>query len=136
MNYKKQLAHFNMGDITKPHIVNDVAIALATDCLAKEKSQVIIKLSYSFMTKVRIWPTTYLICKQNDFRSKLLFNFNIGEYPLWSTVSAFEEFSLVFDGLPQNCTSFDLYEDIPEPGEFHIANIQRNKTDVYNFLVQ
>lgn len=43
-------------------------------------------------------------------------------------------FKLVFTGLPKNCMSFDLIEDIPENG-FVVRNIQRNKSDVYSINV-
>jgi len=41
-------------------------------------------------------------------------------------------FTLVFSGLPKNCNSFDLFEDIPEGNGFYTGTISRNKTDVYS----
>ena len=40
-------------------------------------------------------------------------------------------FTLVFSGLPKDCKSFDLREEIPEEGGFLVKNIKRNGTDVY-----
>jgi hypothetical protein len=42
---------------------------------------------------------------------------------------------MVFEALPDECITFDLYEDIPEPDEFHIKNILRNKLEVYDVLM-
>jgi hypothetical protein len=39
---------------------------------------------------------------------------------------------MVFEALPFRCVTFDLYEDIPEPGEFHVKNILKNKLGVYD----
>jgi hypothetical protein len=41
-------------------------------------------------------------------------------------------FTLVFSALPKSCTSFDLFEDIPEGNGFFTGLISRNKSDVYS----
>ena len=63
---------------------------------------------------------------------KLLYTENVGKYPNWYQLKSGERFLMVFEALPDKCLSFDLYEDIPEPGGFHIRHILRNKTEVYD----
>jgi len=56
----------------------------------------------------------------------------VGQYPNWQWIDAGERFLMVFEALPERCVTFDLYEDIPEPGEFHVKNILKNKLGVYD----
>jgi hypothetical protein len=107
-------------------------IELDPEHQADVERQVMVRSWYPFGTGVRIWPTTYLICNQTGNRSKLIYTENVGKYPGWQWLSAGERFLMVFEALPKDCVSFDLYEDIPEPGEFHIKNIRRNKIEVYD----
>jgi hypothetical protein len=84
-----------------------------------------------FPTRIRIWPSTFLVDLEKGHRSKLLYSENIAKFPEWETVVGSTSFTLVFEGLPKSCTSFDLYEDIPESGGFRIESIKRNRLDVY-----
>ncbi|MBK8329313.1 MAG: hypothetical protein IPL09_07555 [Bacteroidetes bacterium] len=86
--------------------------------------------------RIRIWPSTYLI-QENGIRKKMLHNYNIALYPEWITIKGKPYiFTLIFEGLDQDCISFDLLEDIPEPGEFHIRSIPRNQSDVYHVTIR
>jgi hypothetical protein len=69
--------------------------------------------------------------------SKLLTAINISFYPEWTRVKPYSryDFTLIFEGLPKDCTVFDLEEDIPEPGGFFASNIKRNESDVYHLEV-
>ena len=96
------------------------------------EKQVIVRSWLSISLPLRIWPTTYLICNQTGKRSKLIYTENIAKYPYWKRLMPGERFVMVFEALPDKCLTFDLYEDIPEPGEFHIKNILRNKLEVYD----
>lgn len=79
---------------------------------------------------VRMWPSTFLV--QNDgLRKKMLHLFNICLYPEWQWVTSGYQFTLIFEGLGDDCFSFDLFEQAAEPGGFLVKNIQRNVTDVY-----
>lgn len=82
---------------------------------------------------VRVWPTIYLIPKGSNHKCKLLHHFNIVMYPKWQPLAANQSlrFTLLFEGLPADCTSFDLVEIIPEPNPFEMHNIPRNEQDVY-----
>jgi hypothetical protein len=78
----------------------------------------------------RIWSSTYLIEHGSDRRAKLITAFNISFAPQW-TLNDGKGFTLVFEGLSKNCTSFDLKEIIPQDGGFEISGIKRNNMDVY-----
>ena len=87
-----------------------------------------------FDPRIRIWPSTFLKPKESHEVSKLLTAVNISFYPEWTRVKPFSrhDFTLIFEGLPKDCTVFDLEEDIPEPGGFFAPNIKRNESDVYH----
>jgi hypothetical protein len=96
-----------------------------------EERQVIVHITLFEPTRARIWPTTYLICRQSGHRSKLLHTEGITLYPTWGYIPAGGTFTLIFEGLPDACTLFDLEEVIPEPGAFIARNVGRNESDVY-----
>ncbi len=102
----------------------------------QEESMVIVHCSYDslFGGGIRIWNSTVLIDHQSGDRSRLLHAENITIAPVWMEVPAgtTARFTLIFASLPKTCEVFDLYEDIPEEGGFHIKGIKRNKSDVYN----
>jgi hypothetical protein len=82
---------------------------------------------------IRIWPSTYLVCRQTGHRSKLVHAERIPFAPLWQpllpgrTVS----FTLLFEALPDDCILFDLVEDIHDESGFFTPAILRNSMDVY-----
>lgn len=85
-------------------------------------------------TSVRIWPTTFLV-QDNGEKKKLVAAYNISKYPNWEWIEADHQFTLVFEGLDKECKTFDLLEDIPEPGGFEVNSIVRNCTDVYSLKI-
>ena len=83
---------------------------------------------------VRIWPTTYLVDHENNYRSQLISAWNISLYPEWYPVSEqkkIHRITLVFSALHDHCKKFDLLEDIPERGGFIVKNITRNRLGIY-----
>jgi hypothetical protein len=90
--------------------------------------------SLPYDSYIRIWKTTYLRDKDSAHKSKLLTAHKITFFPIWMPLKSGRnaKFTLVFSSLPKNCTSFDLFEDIPEGGGFYTGIISRNKTDVYS----
>ncbi|MEZ4757820.1 MAG: hypothetical protein R2817_13405 [Flavobacteriales bacterium] len=82
---------------------------------------------------IRIWPSTYLVCRLSGHRSQLLHAEGIPLAPTWLPVAPGRsvQFTLLFAGLPQHCVLFDLVEEIPDPGGFHATSILRNGMDVY-----
>jgi len=83
---------------------------------------------------IRIWRSTFLICRQTGNRSELLHAEGIVLAPQWMPVPSGEVFvfTLVFAPLPQACAVFDLVELIPQPGGFHVPDIRRNERDLYD----
>jgi hypothetical protein len=83
---------------------------------------------------IRVWPTIYLIPKGTSHKCNLLHHFNIVMYPKSQTIgpSGQHNFTLLFEGLPADCATFDIVEIIHEDGAFESRNIPRNEEDVYH----
>jgi len=81
---------------------------------------------------IRIWNSTYLRDQDSAHKSKLLTSHNITIYPIWMEIIGNARFTLVFSALPKSCSSFDLFEDIPEGNGFFTGLIPRIKSDVYS----
>lgn len=122
-----------------PVILPDVEIdektrkSLMSD--SENEGQVIVHCAYhSLGESLRIWKTTFLVDKGSGHRSRLLHAENITFYPEWMPVpvGTTARFTLLFSRLPKGCKVFNLLEDIPQMGGFHIKNIRRNKSDVYH----
>ncbi|AYO57406.1 hypothetical protein CO230_04265 [Chryseobacterium sp. 6424] len=124
-----------MTTITKPEIATEILEDIKTS-IDNEK-QVIVHCCFSATAfgdfLIRIWPSTFLIDATTGHRSALIHHENISLFPYWSVVPPMKDywFTLIFAGLPKDCTSFDLKEIIPQEGGFEIEGIKRNKTDVY-----
>jgi hypothetical protein len=86
---------------------------------------------------IRIWKTTFLIDKSSSHRSKLVHIENISYAPQWTMIpeNKLYQFLLIFEALPKGCEIFDLLEDIQQPGGFFVADILRNKKDVYHVYI-
>lgn len=137
MNLKRFLM---AGPVTAPPKVKpsvDVETLTSIDPQTLEDSYVYVhcyfKNAYKDML-IRIWRTTFLIDKGSSHRSALVHAENISFAPVWTQIpdNKTYTFLLIFSGLPKSCLSFDLVEDIPQPGGFFIQDIQRNQTDVYH----
>lgn len=102
-----------------------------------DEQQVIVHCKYAASTEgdmIRIWKSTFLYARDSTHKSKLINTQKISIYPQWTQLEANKAFyfTLIFAGLPRDCKSFDLIENIPEPGGFFVIGINRNKVDVYN----
>lgn len=82
---------------------------------------------------IRIWPSTYLVCRQTGHHSRLLHAEGISYAPTWTHLppGAQVRFTLLFEPLPRTCLVFDLVEDIADEGAFMSQGIVRNGMDVY-----
>ncbi|NOT74015.1 MAG: hypothetical protein HOP08_03735 [Cyclobacteriaceae bacterium] len=87
---------------------------------------------------IRIWRTTFLIDRSSSSRAEMVHAENITYAPQWTVIPDGQSFNflLIFSRLPKSCTLFDLKEEIPQPGGFHIRNIERNDTDVYHVALK
>jgi len=104
-----------------------------------EEKQVIVHCTIpcEFGMGIRIWRTTYLVT-ENDVKIPLIFWKNVSLAPTWTPIftNDFYHFTLIFGGLPKSCKIFSLVEKIPEAGGFEVKNISRNKTDVYEVMIE
>lgn len=110
---------------------------LALQSYQAEEGQVIVHITYystELLDCIRIWPSTFLVPMPESEKVPLIHADNIGIYPHWKMLVPNKPhiFTLVFAALPKACTSFHLWEKIPEPGGFFIPNIKRNNVDVYH----
>jgi hypothetical protein len=106
----------------------------------QEEQQVIIHCRLPVLNDfnyVRIWNSTFLICKQTGAKTQLAHFEGISLFPYWTEVQPKQpcNFTLYFKGLPKDCQTFDLIEYINEPGGFEVKNIKRSKSDVYKVLI-
>lgn len=120
-----------------PVIIEPIEPALKEELLThmEERGQVTVRCRFASaeFNLIRIWPSTYLVCRQTGHRSELLHADGISLAPHWSPVLPGEAFAftLVFGPLPKECAAFDLVEVIPQPGGFHVPGIGRNGRDLY-----
>ncbi len=128
-----------METITKPEISQEILDSLQTK--AEEEKQVIVHCCFPATlylgSLIRIWRTTFLIDEYSGHKSHLIHHENISLFPYWTDVPPMQDFwfTLVFSGLPKECKSFNLKEEIPEEGGFFVKNIKRNGTDVYRIKI-
>ena len=120
-----------------PVTVEPIEPALKAELLTHidERGQVTVRCSFASQgfNLIRIWQSTFLVCRQTGHRSELLYADGIAIAPQWMPVlpGAAAVFTLVFAPLPKDCSAFDLIEDIPRAGGFHVSGIGRNERDLY-----
>ncbi len=120
-----------------PVVLEPIEPALKEELLTNidERGQVTVRCRFDSaeFNLIRIWRSTYLVCYDTGHRSELLYADGIAIAPQWMPVlpGAAAMFTLVFAPLPKECSAFDLIEDIPQPGGFHVAGIGRNRRDMY-----
>lgn len=87
---------------------------------------------------IRVWHSTFLIDRTSGSRAQLVHAENISYAPVWTAIPGKQTYSflLIFSGLPKTCNLFDLVEDIPQAGGFHVSGIGRNEQDVYHVTIQ
>ena len=123
--------------IDKPKIDIDQSILNKLCSQVDEQGQVVLhflfKASIFGGEKIRIWPTTYLYDNNSEYRAELVHQENISLAPHWTELepSSATYFTLVFNGLPKSCLSFDFKEHCEGGGAFHAKAIRRNNSDVY-----
>lgn len=86
---------------------------------------------------IRVWRSTFLIDRTSDSRAQLVHAENISYAPQWTFIPGKQlyTFLLIFSALPKDCKVFDLVEDIPQAGGFHVSGIARNGQDVYHVTI-
>jgi hypothetical protein len=123
--------------ITKPKVEIEQDLLEKLSTLSSEEGQVVLHFLFESNQMgyyIRIWPTTYLFDNHSEHRSELIHLQNISHYPTWTWCKPGSKnyFTLIFSGLPKNCTTFDFIEECNgHSGAFEIRNIARNNSDVY-----
>jgi hypothetical protein len=119
--------------ISKPRVRIDEDIRAFLQTEEQRTTIVHCRIFSPYPTLARIWQSTYLV-EEDGNKVLLIKAFNISMAPDWTwfiTEDGLVCFTLLFEGLSKGCTSFQLLEDINEPGGFYSGKIERNKTDVY-----
>ena len=123
--------------IAKPQVEIDNALKELINEQTEECTIVHCRLFTDQPTGVRIWPDTFLI-EDGGKRCKLVKNFNISIMPQWTfhfVSNTFIRFTLVFEALGRNCSTFYLLEDIKQPFNFYSNKVLKNNTGVYTVEV-
>jgi hypothetical protein len=120
-----------------PSTENQTQTIAETAEQVKEEKQTIVHCHFlaSPGAMIRIWRSTFLIPAENPGQQiPLLHAENICFAPDWYRLEGygFFTFSLIFAGLPADCSRFDLREIIDQPGAFFVPDISRNSSDVYH----
>ncbi|MFB9121199.1 hypothetical protein ACFFUE_08380 [Bergeyella porcorum] len=129
-----------MTTTTQPFIAEELLQELQSQTL--EERQVIVHCCFPASplagNLIRVWRSTFLVDRNSGHRSPLLHAENITIFPFWTEVEPMQDhwFTLIFAGLPNDCTSFDLEEIIPQSGGFSVKQIRRNNTDVYRVKIE
>lgn len=127
------------GTVVKPQISKEILESLQTKF--EEEKQVIVHCCFTatpfWGNLIRIWKSTFLIDEHSEHRSQLIHTENISIFPYWTEVPVMRDywFTLIFSGLPKDCTHFSLKEEIPEEGGFYVQNIKRNQSDIYRVKI-
>lgn len=128
-----------MTTTAKPKISQELLEELQTK--VEVEKQVIVHCYFpgtpSSEMMIRIWQSTFLIDENLKHKSTLIHHENISLFPYWTEVPPMKDywFTLVFSGLPTDCKTFDLKEEIPQEGGFWIRNIKRNNSDIYKVKI-
>lgn len=126
--------------ITRPEVELDADLLESLKTLHQEENQVIVHVHLRIKyppSRIRIWPTTFLIPREGGTSAKMIQCIGISRAPQWMYI--FEKscvFTLIFEGLSKDCQVFDLVEDIPLPDPFEFYGIVRNQTDVYHLSMR
>jgi len=122
--------------VTQPKVWLDPGLLESLKTLYQEENQVIVHVHLKVRNPplgIRIFPSTFLIPREDGPSSKMIQSIGISKAPQWMYIDHKScVFTLIFEGLAKECQLFDLVEVIPltDPFEFH--GIVRNQTDVYH----
>ncbi|PSL04845.1 hypothetical protein [Cecembia rubra] len=134
------MAGYQPEIITIPEVkIDEEVISKAKEAIEVERQVIVhvtMRTSFTWW-QLRIWPSTFLVPRGIGPESKLLNAENIPFYPQWLHVFGnTHRFTLIFEGLPEDCEVFDLIERIPQEGGFEYFGIRRNRSDVYHIELE
>ena len=97
----------------------------------EDEGQVTLHMRTRLGGGVRIWPSIKLRCRTTGTKSKFTHVVGLSPFPNWTRVEPGGAYTLLFEALPSSCRTFDLIEDIPQPGGLVVEDIARKGRDVY-----
>jgi hypothetical protein len=125
-------------------IAIDLKLINNAKTVQKFECQTIIHCNYTAPIKyenggwININSTTFLVNENSRFKIKLVHVENIPIAPnrhFFLKAGEKIKFTLVFQGLPKTWSSFSLLEETLFGGGFHIYNIEKNKTGIYEINI-
>lgn len=125
--------------VTKPEIGTEVLTSIDPNSLADAYIYVHCHYENEYDEMfIRIWQSTFLVDHTSGSRAQLIHAENISYAPVWTIISGKQTYTflLIFSRLPGDCKIFDLVEDIPQAGGFHVTGIARNEQDVYHVTIE
>jgi hypothetical protein len=136
--YKEQTVALNTI-VTTPELESAINELIKTSVDPEKQTIVHCRLRTEFFTYIRIHPTTYLI-ENTGKKCKLITTIDITVAPEWCAGNyqrGYNYFTLIFEGLSYECSSFHLQEFAgPVEGNlFETKMMERNKTDVYEVQI-
>ncbi|MFC3415037.1 hypothetical protein [Algoriphagus hitonicola] len=121
---------------TKPKVKIDEQLLRKSKVQIETEKQVVVHIRLQvdeLPSLIRIWPNTFLICGNTNSKSKLLNADRISFAPMWTQIDKKTyRFTLIFEGLPKDCTFFDLVEELDTLDRFEYYGIARNQSDIYH----
>lgn len=87
---------------------------------------------------INIYPTTYLWNRDTGKKIQMEFAIDIPVAPkchFYNKVGEKKQFTLIFPKVPADWTSFTLVEDSERETKIAAFDIKRNKTGVYNIVI-
>jgi hypothetical protein len=131
--YQLNKCHMDNLTIARPQVEIDADVQALVEQQAEQCTIVHCRYYTGEPAGVRIWPTTYLV-EDSGKRCSLVKAFNISIMPEWTfhfIENDYIRFTLVFEGLAQDCREFYVLEDIPQPYAFYSKMIKKNSSGVY-----
>ena len=98
----------------------------------KEEKQIIIHCRIRGERNLSIHPLTFLMCNKTYKKVFILFCFGAPLFPK-SNFGIDQEFTLIFSALDLECEKFSFIEGVLQSDLLSVANVQRNKNDIYFF---
>lgn len=132
--FKEQTVELNTI-VATPVVESGINELIKTSVEPEKQTIVHCRLKTEFFTYIRIHPTTYLI-ENTGKKCKLITTIDITVAPEWCAGNyqrGHNYFTLIFEGLSYDCSSFHLQEFAGpvEANLFETKIMERNNTDVY-----
>jgi len=88
--------------------------------------------------KLRVWKKRTLLRENTGLIRKIIkpLNIDLTLYKVFAPINNCCNFTLVFEGLSKDSTSFHLFKEPPAQNCFYSESIDRNETDSYHIIVK